>query len=153
SSRISYILEEVMVELEILIREKNASVQIINLPTQAIKCQPQRMKMLFYNLITNGIKFNTSDVPQINIDYEEREQDLYFSVSDNGIGIDEKYRNIIFKPFKRLNTRNNFPGNGIGLSICNRIVKIHGGNMHCKENEQNGTVFYFTFPKERPDTH
>ncbi len=141
------LLNEVLDELKIIIRDKNASVKV-SVPNKKIKCQPERIKMLFHNLITNGIKFNTSTAPLIEINAEERAQEWYFQVADNGIGVEEEYRELIFKPFKRLDTRGKFPGSGIGLSICKRIIHLHEGELNCEGNNGNGSVFYFTIPKE-----
>jgi len=129
-----------------LIIDKNVKFEI-NLPKEKIVCQSQRIKMLFYNLITNGIKFNNSKLRTINIDFKNRGKEWYFTISDNGIGIEQKHENQIFKPFKRLNTRDKFPGNGIGLSMCKRIANLHGGQIWFTKNQLSGTIFHFTILK------
>lgn len=143
---LTLLLQEILSDLSIIIKNNNAAIEI-NLPDQNIICQGQRMKMLFYNLITNAIKFNDSKNPRIKIDYKHIEEEWHFIISDNGIGIEDKYQDHIFKPFKRLNTRKEFPGNGIGLSICNRIVQLHNGQIWYTHNTPKGTNFHFTIPK------
>lgn len=141
------LLDEILEALEVFILNKNAQLNV-SLPTQQIRCQPARIKMLFHNLIANGIKFNESETPRIVINYEERENEWYFTVSDNGIGIEKNYHDYVFKPFKRLNNRGKFPGNGIGLSICKRIISLHKGHIWYTNNQTGGTTFHFTISKE-----
>ncbi len=142
----SKLLSEVLEELELMIKKRKVEIKV-NSPSQTIISQPHRMKMLFHNLILNAIKFNTAEVPQIEVTYEDKGDEWLFSVADNGIGIQEEYQELIFKPFKRLNTRDKFEGNGIGLSICKRITFLHGGKIYCKRNKVNGTTFCFTISK------
>ncbi len=138
--------EDTIYELADPIMEANAKITI-NLPTDKILSQPNWIKLLFHNLIMNGIKFNDSTVPEIKIDFEEQESAWLFNVSDNGIGIEDQYKDLIFKPFKRLNSRDKFEGNGIGLSIANKIVFLHGGEIYFENNLDCGTTFYFTILK------
>ena len=141
------IMNEVKDEFMEEIQSKNAILKI-NLPNKEIMCQPNRIKMLFANLLSNGIKFNKSESPTISIDYSENDKLWEFSVSDNGIGIDTNYQEYVFKPFKRLNTRDKFKGSGIGLSIARRIVKLHKGDIHFEQNTSGeGTIFHFTICK------
>ena len=141
------LVKETLKDIESLIRERNVKVKI-DLPKNKIACQPQRIKMLFHNLILNGIKFNESSNPEITISYKESEEEWLFSVSDNGIGIEDEYQEYIFKPFKRLNSREKFSGNGIGLSICKRVIYIHCGKIYCSKNKNEGTTFHFTIAKK-----
>lgn len=144
---IGLLIEEVLKDLELLLVEKNVKIEL-NIPQEHIICQPQRIKMVFFNLIMNGIKFNNSIIPVIYIDFENKKSEYYFTVSDNGIGIEKEFQKKIFKPFKRLNTRDKFSGNGIGLSICKRIVNLHEGKIWCTKNKDSGTTFHFTIAKE-----
>lgn len=146
SSNIKEIVDLIVENLSSLINEKNAIITI-NLPIEKINCEPEQISLLFNNLLTNGIKFNNSDSPKIKIDFKERETEWYFTVSDNGIGINEKYQDYIFKPFKRLNNREVFPGDGVGLALCKRIINIHKGQIWYTNNQNSGTVFHFTIPK------
>ena len=140
------IVDACLQEFENYVLSKNGEVQI-NLPTSKVTCQSARIKMLFNNLIINGLKFNESKKPIVKIDYKEKEEEWYFTISDNGIGIEENYKDYVFKPFKRLNNREKFTGNGVGLSICKRITKIHGGKIWYTQNAPHGTVFHFTISK------
>ena len=140
------ILDEVVHDLYPLTTEKQAQIEL-KVENVNICCQPERIKMLFSNLITNGIKFNESAIPKITIELQEEDQEWLFTVSDNGIGIDSEFQEYIFKPFKRLNTRNKFPGSGVGLSICKRITNLHEGNIWISHNKPTGTSFHFTISK------
>lgn len=140
------ILDEVVHDLCALTTEKQAQIEL-KVENVNICCQAERIKMLFSNLITNGIKFNESAIPKIIIELQEEDQEWLFTVSDNGIGIDSEFQEYIFKPFKRLNTRNKFPGSGVGLSICKRITNLHEGNIWISRNKPNGTSFHFTLSK------
>ncbi len=140
------ILDEIVQDLYALTTEKQAQIEL-KVKNIDICCQPERIKMLFTNLITNGIKFNESAIPQITITLQAQEKEWLFTVSDNGIGIDSEFQDYIFKPFKRLNTRHKFPGSGVGLSICKRIINLHGGNIWISQNQPNGTCFHFTLSK------
>lgn len=133
-------------KIQTYLKEQNAQVRI-NLPDVEIQCQPERISMLFNNLIVNGVKFNSSHEPQVQIDFKERETDYQITISDNGLGIEQEYHEMVFIPFQRLQSRQEYPGSGIGLSICKRIVKIHGGHIWFTPNEPKGTQFHFTLQK------
>ena len=142
---IELLLKETLKDLASLIQNTQAEVAI-NLPNQKVICQPERIKMVFHDLITNGIKFNQSEVPSIEIDFEDKQNEWHFTVSDNGIGINSDDEDYIFAPFKRLNNRRKFAGNGIGLSICRRTINMHGGRIWYVK-KPNGTTFCFTISK------
>lgn len=143
---INALLNEVITDIKFTIEEKNAKVEN-NLSSHMVNCNPQKLKLLFQNLILNGIKFNTSEVPKIQIDFEDKPEEWYYSITDNGIGIDSQYISLVFQPFKRLETKSKFPGNGLGLSICDRVVRVHKGKIHLESEVGSGTTFYFTIPK------
>lgn len=140
------ILATIQKDLSKLISDKNAEITY-KLPQTKIACQPERISMLFSNLISNGIKFNESKSPKIKISFQEKEFVWLFTIEDNGIGIEEEYHDYIFKPFKRLNNRNNYSGSGIGLSICKRIINLHGGEIWFESQKDKGTTFHFTLSK------
>jgi len=140
------LVKQIALDLDLLLKESKARLEL-DIGDVKIRCLPERIKMLFTNLISNGIKFNENDVPIIRISAEEQEEDWYFEVADNGIGIDPKYLHLIFQPFKRLSTKEDYHGNGIGLSICKRIATLHGGSIGYRPNPEGGTIFYFSLPK------
>jgi len=99
---------------------------------------------LFQNLIGNAIKFRDDKKPEIKISGITKENEYLFSVEDNGIGIKSEYANKIFVIFQRLNSRDKYPGTGIGLSICKKIVERHGGEIWVEPRPGGGSIFYFT---------
>jgi light-regulated signal transduction histidine kinase (bacteriophytochrome) len=102
---------------------------------------------VFQNLIRNGLKFNNSSYPEINIACHETEQFYMFYVSDNGIGISKKYSAQVFQMFKRLHNESEYDGTGIGLAICKKIVELYNGEIWYESDESTGTTFYFTIRK------
>jgi chemotaxis family two-component system sensor kinase Cph1 len=105
-----------------------------------------QMTQLFQNLIGNGLKFHGDRKPEIHVGVQELDDGWRFSVQDNGIGIDPQYHDRIFIIFQRLHTRAEYPGTGIGLAICKRIVERHGGVISVESELGKGTTFYFTIP-------
>ena len=138
------VLETVQRNLAMVIREQNAAVTHDPLPT--LLCDPTKLGQLFQNLISNGIKFHGEAPPHIHIGARKTEDGSawLFSVSDNGIGIEQDYFERIFVLFQRLHTRAKYPGTGIGLAICKRIVEQHGGKIWVKSAKGEGCTFYFT---------
>jgi PAS domain S-box-containing protein len=106
-----------------------------------------QLVQLFQNLITNSIKFVKDRKPKIKITGVEEKDHYLFSVNDNGIGIEEEYLNKIFEIFKRLHSRMEFPGTGIGLAICKKIVEFHKGHIWVESVPGKGSTFYFTISK------
>ena len=137
-------LDDVLINLKANIRDHNAQINHATLPT--IKGDPIQINQLLQNLIANAIKFHGDKTPQIQISAQEFGDKWLFSVTDNGIGIDPKHQDQIFSIFKRLHTREEYEGTGIGLSICKRIVERHGGHIWVKSELGKGTTFYFTIP-------
>lgn len=135
----------VLADLDAAITENDAEVHFSDLPT--IFAYPDQLRMLFQNLISNALKFrNTGVTPKIQISAIKKGEYWQFSVRDNGIGIDMKYKDIIFVIFQRLHNRNEYSGSGIGLSHCKKIIDIHGGRIWFDSMPGEGTTFHFTIP-------
>jgi signal transduction histidine kinase len=130
--------------LKISIEENNAEVQSTSLPT--IWGDGTQMIQLFQNLISNALKFHGEATPKIRVSAEDQNGCHHIIVSDNGIGIDPQYTERIFLIFQRLHTREEYPGTGIGLAICKRIVERHGGQIWVESNLGKGAAFHFTIP-------
>lgn len=141
------VLESAMANLKAAIEESGAIIGHDPLPT--IPCDGSQFVQLFQNLVGNAIKFRGEEPPRIHVSAVKRERDWLFSVRDNGIGIDSRFRERIFLVFQRLHTRRKFPGTGIGLSICKRVVVRHGGEIWVESEPGKGSTFYFTIPDAR----
>lgn len=128
--------------LQSFIDENMAVVEVEELPTLVV--DEIQMIQLFQNLLENSIKFRSTVSPRIRVSAVRKENEWVFSISDNGIGIDEKERHQIFAPFYKINSST--PGYGIGLTICKNIVEGHGGKIWVKSELGKGSVFYFSFP-------
>lgn len=127
------------------IREAGAEISVGPLPE--IPADPLKMSLVLQNLLSNGIKFRRPGTkPVIHIE-AQREADMWrVSVRDEGIGFDPKYSEKIFMAFQRLHGKSEYPGTGIGLAICKRIVEAHGGRIWADANPAEGATFYFTVP-------
>jgi PAS domain S-box-containing protein len=139
------VIGEIKYDMETTLNEKNGKIIYIKLPS--IKTQKVWIKQVFSNLISNGLKFNESPNPKIWIKCEENKDQYIFSVKDNGIGIDEKHHDKIFRIFQRLHTVNEYPGTGAGLTMCKKIVESMGGNISLDSKPGKGSTFYITLPK------
>lgn len=143
---LSELVSNKILDLKQLIDLKSANI-ILELPVIPVKCYQNLIGLVFYNLIHNAIKFNESETPTVKCISVELPDHWEFSIVDNGIGIDTEYAKTIFEPFKRL-VSTEYEGSGIGLSICNRIIDIHKGNIWIENNPPSGTCFKFTISKE-----
>lgn len=134
--------------LQTIIREKNAIISYENLPI--LRGHTSLIIQLFQNLINNGIKYNKSLKPTIKISVKPNERnECVFSISDNGIGIAAENQDKIFAMFRRLHSQSEYEGTGIGLSFCTRIVETYGGKIWVESTPDIGSTFYFTLPKAK----
>jgi PAS domain S-box-containing protein len=129
---------------ELKLREARAKLEIAELPV--IEADSSQMSRLFQNLISNAVKYRGPDDTLIKIYGETCESACRIFVEDNGIGFDEKYLDRIFAPFQRLHGRSEYPGTGMGLAICRKIVERHGGSITARSAPGSGTTFIITLP-------
>ena len=141
---VNAVLGIVLRNLCVSIEETRAQVTFEALPS--IHFDASLCLQLFQNLIANAIKFRGADAPKICITAEENAKEWVFSVKDNGIGIAPEHADTIFQIFKRLHTHAEYPGSGIGLSICKKIVEQHGGQIWLEPQTAQGTEFKFSLP-------
>ena len=140
------LLREVMNDIFTSIKENKAKINFEQLPI--LNGYSSGLKSLFQNLISNSLKFRKSDThPIINIVVRDEDREWLFSINDNGIGINKKYFDKLFIIFQRLHNREEYPGTGIGLAQCKKIVELHGGRIWVESEPGNGSTFYFTIPK------
>src|SRR5262245_5555199 len=120
-------------------------------PMPVLVADPVRLAQVFQNLIDNAVKFRDSaQPPRVRVEAERKGDEWEFTVADNGIGIPEKDRERVFGVFQRLHSRAQYPGTGIGLAICRRIVEGHGGRMWITGAPGRGSTFHFTLPAAAP---
>jgi len=145
------LLNEVRDDLTGVIIQKQAEVKIMPLP--AIKCNGTLIGELFKNLISNSIKFS-EEKTLVEIQCDEQDKKYLFRIKDNGIGIEEVYLDKIFEVFTQINPAEKYGGTGLGLTICKKIVKKHGGDIWVESaGLGKGSTFYFTIPKNDKKTN
>ena len=146
---LNIVVQEVVDELEDSIKETNGVVCSENLPI--LEADPIQMHQLFQNLISNALKFHKKEqTPKIELIAKPGRKDSWdINVSDNGIGLDEEYKEKIFQPFVRLHGRSSFDGSGIGLAICERIVTRHNGKIKVCRSDEAGSTFKVTLPEKQ----
>jgi chemotaxis family two-component system sensor kinase Cph1 len=140
----SEVVRVTLATLDAVIRETGAAVTYDQLPT--VRGDETQLSQLFQNLISNGIKFVADKPPRIHVSATRGDGEWVFSVSDNGIGIKQEYADRIFTVFQRLHNRDEYPGSGVGLAICKRIVERHRGRIWVEGNSEGGSTFHFTIP-------
>jgi signal transduction histidine kinase len=143
------VVGQVMKDLQGPINESGAVINRENLP--CLKANGSQLNQVFRNLIGNAIKFRGPQTPVIHITAQRQGANWIFSVADNGIGISPEHAENVFIIFNRLHTRTEYPGNGIGLSICKKIIERHGGQIEALARQGGGTIFRFSLPVGRPD--
>lgn len=142
-------LEAALTHLGQSIAESGASVTHDPMPT--LRVDRGQMVRLFQNLVGNAVKYRKPhEPPAIHISAEQKGAEWIISVRDNGIGFDPKYASTIFEPFKRLHSAMEYPGTGVGLAICRRIVQAHRGRIWAESHPGEGTTFCFTLPVDSP---
>ncbi|MEN6386496.1 MAG: ATP-binding protein [Phycisphaerales bacterium] len=141
------VLQLQQLELAVVLQEKNAVVEVPQ-PLPCVEADPVQIRQLLQNLIANGIKYQPKDrTPKIVITGKPAENGMVrIEVTDNGIGIKAEYLSSIFVMFKRLHTRTEYEGTGIGLSVCRKIVERHGGKIGVESEPEKGSTFWFTVP-------
>jgi light-regulated signal transduction histidine kinase (bacteriophytochrome) len=138
-------LAEALANLKARIEENTAVLTVGRLPV--VRADERQLAQLFQNLVGNALKFHGGRTPKICIDAHRDGGQWVFSVKDEGIGIDPEHYERIFMIFQRLHTREEYPGTGIGLAICKKIVERHGGRIWVESEEQRGSTFFFTLPE------
>jgi PAS domain S-box-containing protein len=141
------VFETVTNNLQVSIRESGAMIRAEPLPSLTV--DPTQMVQLFQNLLSNAIKFRGRTAPEVNLRVDLVGREWVFSIQDNGIGIDPCFAERIFVIFQRLHSREDYPGTGIGLAICKKIVERHGGRIWVDSKPGYGSIFKFTLPAQR----
>jgi PAS domain S-box-containing protein len=143
----SKLVDQVIGDLAAAIADAGASVTRDELPR--VRADGTQLRQLFQNLIANGIKFSRPDItPHVHVSARRDHNAWTFAVSDNGIGIEAQYLDRIFVLFQRLHSRGEYPGTGIGLAICKKIIERHGGHIEVESQPGRGTTFSFTIPAQ-----
>lgn len=143
-------LGEAIRNLSATIEETRSVITNDDLPV--ISADGSQIMLVFQNLIANSIKFRREEIARIHVTANDRGREWVFSVADNGIGIDMQYAERVFIIFQRLHTREEYPGTGIGLAVCKRIVEHHGGKIWLESEIGKGTTFFFSIPKNEGTT-
>ncbi len=138
------VLEGVLRDLQLAVAESGAVVTHDPLPI--VSAVPGQLKQVFENLFSNALKFRGPEPPRIHLSAQRQGMDWLFSVRDHGIGLDLKQRARIFQMFQRLHTSKEYPGTGIGLALCKKIVERHGGRIWVESAPGQGATFFFTLP-------
>ena len=144
---LNWIVSHVLEDLQKTIEEKQARITCSRLPQLPVDVA--QIQRLFQNLVANALKYNQSPQPQVSIGCQEMENHFLFYVKDNGIGIAPAFHERIFVVFQRLHTDREYPGTGMGLALCKKIVQRHGGTIRVESQTDDGATFYFTLPKNR----
>jgi hypothetical protein len=138
------VVDQEIASLQATIQESGAVIRCDSLPTVA--ADPTLLGQVFRNLIGNAIKFRGDEPPEVHISAETKDGHWVLAVRDNGIGIEPEYQERIFTIFERLHSVEEYPGTGIGLSICKKAVECWGGQIWVESQPGQGATFYFTAP-------
>jgi light-regulated signal transduction histidine kinase (bacteriophytochrome) len=137
-------LKDAIANLDVSIKESKAAIKQYTLPK--IYGNFVQMTQVFQNLIANAIKYQGENKPAIDISAEKKENMWLIAVKDNGIGIEQWFSERIFIVFQKLHDHRKYPGSGIGLALCKRVIEKHGGKIWFESEVGKGTTFYFTLP-------
>ena len=143
------LLRDAVKGLRTAIAEADARIEIGEMPT--VRGDPAQLEQLFVNLLGNAIKYRAEEPPRIRVTAEREGEGWRFCVADNGIGIEEEFRDRIFQIFQRLHTREEYGGNGIGLALCRKIVARHGGRIWVESRKGEGSRFFVWLPDRPPE--
>jgi light-regulated signal transduction histidine kinase (bacteriophytochrome) len=138
------VLARVDLDLQGIISESNASIEVGELPT--VTADPGQLERLFENLISNAIKFRGPEPPRVRVFAERDGPEWLFSVVDSGIGIEPRQAERVFNVFQRLHAHGEYAGTGIGLAVCKRIVERHSGRIWIEPADGGGCAVHFTLP-------
>ncbi len=143
---LNHVMDDVLSNLKDTIAAVGANIDYAELPV--LQANPARLLSVLQNLISNAIKYQLpGTVPRVRLEVKYKRNHWEISVEDNGIGMKEEYCQKIFEPFKRLHAKHKYPGTGMGLAICRRIVESFGGKIWAESRLGEGTIFYFTIPQ------
>lgn len=146
------VVDDVRQQLAVQLHDAQATLKVEG-PLPVVRAERSMMLQLVQNLVGNAVKFHKEgEKPQVTITAERRQNRWQVSVADNGIGIDERFKNKVFEMFKSLHPRDKYPGTGIGLAVCKKIVERHGGEIWLDSEPGHGTTFSFTLPATVDDT-
>ncbi|NET39634.1 MAG: PAS domain-containing protein [Cyanothece sp. SIO1E1] len=141
----NHVMEQVLSDLQPIIDDSQAAITTDVLPT--IRANESQLMQLFQNLLSNALKYHRlGQPPQVQVSVDHREDEWLFGIHDSGIGIKPEHFDQIFQIFQRLHTKDKYPGTGIGLATCKKIVENHGGRIWVDSEPAAGTTFYFTLP-------
>lgn len=141
----NHVLQMALASLHVAIAESGAQITSDPLPT--VMADAGQLTQVLQNLIGNAIKFRGEEPLKVHVGAEKIENGWQFAVRDNGIGIDPQYFERVFLIFQRLHTRSKYPGTGIGLALCKKIIERHGGRMWIQSEVKHGATFFFTIPE------
>ncbi|MBI1792493.1 MAG: hypothetical protein HYR60_33640 [Acidobacteria bacterium] len=129
-------------------QEESAAV-VTHDPLPTLSADARQLRVVFQQLLSNAVRYRSEDPPRVHLRAQADGAEWTFSIQDNGIGLDPQYAAQIFVIFRRLHTRSEYPGTGLGLALCKRIVERHGGRIWVESEPGKGAAFHFTLP-ERP---
>ncbi len=138
------VVEEVRLNLDALLKEKNGNILCTGLPE--ITADRTQMLQVLQNIIGNGIKYNESEHPVVSIKTATRKNEVEITITDNGIGIPETSRDKVFQIFHRIQTEKQYAGSGVGLTICKKIIESMNGRIYIEDNPSGGTIFRIVLP-------